>query len=284
MENKGLLGALFTKYKTMNKPAILYKYEPFSVQSLKNLKAQCIYYGSPLNFNDPYDCALKASILKPTSHELEKIRKKYLAREDLPLQVAASIKSLPAGDLLSFFLRVAETALLDHGEKFISSRGVTCFSEVNNDLLMWSRYGGVYRGFCLGFDTTYVPFDKIRKVIYTKKMPKISLATLLLSDDSTEIVNLFCTKSKSWEYEKEWRGIHENSGTKFTYDAAALKSIYFGPDMDFESFEIIALILAGQNSNVELWEGKRSMDKFEVLFKKVNYTNFVNAKRNGLLP
>ncbi len=40
------------------KPKKLYKYEAFTEQSLKNLKAQAIYFGSPKNFNDPYDCAL----------------------------------------------------------------------------------------------------------------------------------------------------------------------------------------------------------------------------------
>ena len=44
--------------RNMAVPPKLYKYEAFSAQSLLNLKSQVLYFGPPLNFNDPYDCAL----------------------------------------------------------------------------------------------------------------------------------------------------------------------------------------------------------------------------------
>lgn len=55
----------------MRPPRLLYKYEPFSTQSLLNLKRQVIYFGSPLMFNDPYDCALTPNIVIPSDEELE---------------------------------------------------------------------------------------------------------------------------------------------------------------------------------------------------------------------
>ena len=42
--------------------------------------------------------------------------------------------------------------------------GITCLSEVKDDLLMWSHYGGKYKGFCLEFDSKYAPFTKTLKV------------------------------------------------------------------------------------------------------------------------
>ena len=54
----------------MSLPKHLYKYEPFTAQSLQNLKAQVIYFGSPLGFNDPYDYALSPSIKEPTNADL----------------------------------------------------------------------------------------------------------------------------------------------------------------------------------------------------------------------
>lgn len=268
----------------MKKPEIIYKYEPFSVQSLKNLKAQCLYYGSPLGFNDPYDCALKASILEPNDKELEKIRNEYIKQENIPNNVLQLIQSSNGSELRKILMALAQNALELLSHRFLKMRGVTCFSETNSDLLMWSHYGGKYRGFCLGFCTNHEPFKKIYKVKYTSDIPKITLASILLKGNIDSILELFCTKSKSWTYEQEWRGIHQEAGTAYTYESSALKAIYFGPDIDFESFEIIALILAGQNSEVELWEGTRSTDKFEVLFKKVTYTSYIEAKRNGLRP
>ncbi len=36
----------------------LYKYDALTAQSLRNIKGQVLYFGSPRGFNDPYDCAL----------------------------------------------------------------------------------------------------------------------------------------------------------------------------------------------------------------------------------
>ena len=67
----------------MNKPKEIYKYESFSSQSLKNLKAQSFYFGSPLGFNDPYDCALKAGIEELTKPDISKFRQFYLEKKML---------------------------------------------------------------------------------------------------------------------------------------------------------------------------------------------------------
>lgn len=253
----------------MEKPEYIYKYEPFSEQSLKNLKARSIYFGSPLNFNDPYDCALTVKILEPNNSEFELIKKRYISEEKLPPDAIYLIESLENEVLRAKFMKLAKDILETVRNRFLMKSGVTCFSETSSDLLMWSHYGGKYKGFCLEFSTSYEPFKEIYKVNYASEIPQISLDSILFSDKKDFILNLLITKSKSWEYEKEWRGIHKDAGTQFAYEKTALKSIYFGPEMDFESFEIIALILESQNTEVELWKGRRSTEKFEVLFDKV---------------
>lgn len=40
-------------------PSSLFKFERFTTQALSNLKEQVIYFSSPRNFNDPYDCSIK---------------------------------------------------------------------------------------------------------------------------------------------------------------------------------------------------------------------------------
>lgn len=59
-------------------PLHLYKYEPLTTRALQNLKSQIIHFGSPLNFNDPYDCALTPNIKTPTDEDIEAIRHAYL--------------------------------------------------------------------------------------------------------------------------------------------------------------------------------------------------------------
>lgn len=77
--------------------------------------------------------------------------------------------------------------------------------------------------------------------------------------------------------------MHKEAGTAYTYPAEALTGVYFGPEASFTSFEIVALVLAGQNEHVKLWKGKRSKSDFSVDFEPVTYTSHIEAKRRGLL-
>ena len=265
-------------------PLHVYKYEPFSARSLQNLKEQVIFFGSPMHFNDPYDCALEPSVKEPSDEEVERIRSSYLSRPDLEPKVRRSFETSSVPTLRIMLLRVGRKLLDTEISKFLSARGVSCFSEINNSLLMWSHYSGHFRGFCLEFRTDLDLFQKLRKVRYTTDMPEVEIAPMLCDDNFEQVLDLYCTKALDWQYEQEWRGIHSQAGTAYTYPTDALTGIYMGPEMPFSAFEIIALILAGQNSHVQLWQGRRSKSEFSVEFEQVAYTSHLEAKRLGLLP
>ena len=149
---------------------------------------------------------------------------------------------------------------------------------------MWSHYGGHYKGFCLEFSTDSEPFAKVNEIRYKSAPPALSVKSILFDDDFHIVQELFCTKSKAWEYEAEWRAIHHVVGTQFGYPPSALTGVYFGPDIDRQSLEIVCLILAGRNENVRLWRGLRSTTEFRVLFEEFNYTPHLEAKKKGLVP
>lgn len=259
------------------KPARLYKYEAFTERSLQNLKAQVIYFGSPKNFNDPYDCSLKPIITSPSDQEVELIRSTW---QNLPISQKFFDKfSAPSTEQLrAMLLRSCESVTHDAREKFVHERGISCFSSVNDELLMWSHFAGRYKGFCLEFDTSHHPFGKMRKVKYSTEIPRIDPATLLLNDDFESVMDLFSTKSISWSYEREWRVLHAEAGTAFQHPTACLTGIYFGPEISFEALEIICLILQGQNPTVRFWKGRRSETEFKVTFDEFTYTPPLKAK------
>lgn len=259
------------------KPARLYKYEAFTERSLQNLKAQAIYFGSPKNFNDPYDCSLKPIIASLSDQDVELIRASWQNRP-LSQKTFDKFSAPSTGQLRAMLLRSCESVIHDAREKFLQERGISCFSEVNDELLMWSHYAGKYKGFCLEFDTSHHPFEKMRKVTYSAQIPRIDPATLLLNDDFESVMDLFCTKSISWSYEREWRVLHAEAGTAFHYPAACLTGIYFGPEISFEALEIICLILQGQNPDVRFWKGRRSETEFKVEFDEFTYTPPLKAK------
>jgi hypothetical protein len=261
----------------------LYKYEAFSTQSLLNLKKQVIYFGSPLKFNDPYDCALTPNIIEPTDAELFEVRDAYLKRHNLTAKARQEFKTLSLPQLREALLRATRAGFQQAVNEFLTNRGVACFSEKNDDLLMWSHYGGRYKGFCLEFDTSSDALQKFHQVRYQPTLPALSIANVLLNQDFDPVRDLFCTKSDAWAYEREWRGLHNVAGTEYGYPASALTGIFFGPDIDIQSLEVVCLILAGQNEAVKLWRGKRSASEFRVLFESFTYTSHLEGKRKNLI-
>ncbi len=241
-----------------------------------------IYFGSPLNFNDPYDCALKPRIKPPTDADIERRRHHYVEGAKFPDSARQHFKALSAVELRESVIRNGGEVIQERIEIFLKNNGVSCFSEVKGNLLLWSHYGENCKGFCLEFRTDMAPFEKLHKVKYTDEMPQIDLIAMLCEEDNDEVINLYRTKASDWKYEHEWRCIHDRVGTRFCYASGALTGIYLGPEMPFTHLEIIALVLAGQNPTVQLWQGSRSETSFKVEFAPVSYTSFIEAKRCGL--
>ena len=267
-------------------PRFLYKYQPVCTQSIQNLKAQVLYFSSPHHFNDPFDCALMPNFRTPTADELEGLMRHYLSR-DLPEDARREFKGANMATLRSLFLRAGKAAFEQTVKVFLETKGVCCFSEKHDDLLMWSHYGGYCKGFCLEFSTTDEEFAKIvRKVDYSDDIPCIDLVPIILSapdKPDKQVLDLFCTKSTSWRYEHEWRGLHDTGGTAYRYPAEWLTGVYFGPNIEIEWREIICLILQAQNSRVNFWRGRRSETEFKVVFEQVSYTPHAEAERKGLI-
>lgn len=266
-------------------PSKLYKYQAFESRSLENLKAHGIFFNSPLSFNDPYDCATNPFVKRPDSNQVEEIRQRYLADPTIPANVKAELNAQSVSDLQVMLERCGKDAIKETINRFLVERGVTCFSEKNDDLLMWAHYGGSYKGFCLEFSTEFLPFSAAKKVSYHEKIPE-TLITPFLAETNPNldlVADFFCIKPSSWSYEYEWRIIHQQKNTLYHYEANALTGVYFGPEISEEALEIICLILRGQNKFVKFWQGKRSETEFKVEFTEFNYMSHLEAKDLGLL-
>lgn len=264
-------------------PPKLYKYEAFTTQALENLKNHSVYFASPRAFNDPYDCACFPSVKEPTDAEIHQIRQHYLQDEELTDKLRQQFQRLDVAGMRVILLRQGQNLLDNAVRDFLSKRGVACYSERNDSLLMWGHYGGRFKGFCLEFRSDHEPLTKARQVKYAHEMPQVDLVPLLCGHETDEILDIYCTKALDWHYEKEWRCIHDQAGTLYTYSAEALTGVFIGPDAAFASFEILALIVMNQNPTVQLWQGKRSMSEFSIVFEPVTYTPHLEAKRRGLL-
>jgi len=253
----------------MCKPTHLYKYVSFTEQSLRNLKERVIYFGSPLDFNDPYDCAVSPLIESPSDTEVIKLRDEPINLSNMDSEYIKNLKQKDLNAVRDVLLSTAKLGLENEISKFLAQRGISCFSERNDDLLMWAQYGGIYKGFCLEFSSHAEVLSKARKVRYSSTPPSISVRSLLLDSELSIVDTLFCTKSKDWAHEREWRAGHAKAGSKMIYNPEDLKGVYFGSEIDQHSIEIVRLIVESEHENVRFWKGYRSTIEFRVLFHEV---------------
>lgn len=263
-------------------PQTIFKYEPLSLLALQNLKCHSVYFGSPSSFNDPYDCALIPRIKEPSEVEIDEISARMISNPKTPEQVKQLLLSLPKPKIRAQLIQTAENIIRDQRDNINKVKGVACFSECNDNMLMWSHYGGQHKGFCLEFRTDFEPLTKLRQVKYSQTIPEVDMAKFMIGNDYECLLDLFCTKSSDWGYEREWRALHAKAGTVFTYETESLKSIYFGAKMTDQDIDMICLILHGQNPDVTLHRGHRSDTEFKIEFTTFTYTPLAEAKRKGL--
>ena len=259
-------------------PPSLFKYQPFSTRSLQNLKTRTLWFSSAVMFNDPFDCAfsLRSDELRPEDFEI--------LFEDMCKQAASRAHMVklykPDGRLSDEFVELVKRSIASHlGEGTLSSlrgRGIASLAESPTDMLMWAHYADGHRGFCLEFDTTRPPFSKALKVAYRSTLPKLNFVRLVTDDsaqaDQHYLESMFLTKASCWEYEREWRVLHQTPDQAYTYPWQALKAVHCGAAMPSVNFEIIALIL--RDSPTNLFNVLRSPDQFAVTTQPVNYHPF----------
>lgn len=242
-------------------PKILYQYRPPEKWAFDNLCRQVVYFGSPENFNDPYDCGTPPTFRDLTDVQLlTTLEKLGIPAETLRthkhLLVGKGIRSELARKTGIEYIRIFEEKLGKEYAKVRKKLGVACLSEHRDNLLMWSQYGGRGEGFCLAFDTedaSLFSTGKIIRVQYSDYWPNAADAIKLLDGKNSRM--FLAHKSKDWEYEQEWRLFGKRGGER-RYKKKTLKAIFFGTKATESTKEIVRLIVREKYPHTELWSGK----------------------------
>lgn len=262
----------------MKLPSSVYRYEPINNLTLKNLKSQVVYFSSPQNFNDPYDCAINAEPKIPKDRELKQYLRSWLKRDDVPQEVKDDIENYNPDVIRSTILKNATETIERERSRFLKKAGVLCFSATKSNTLMWSHYADWHKGFCFEFSTEHDPFKKLLRVQYKSSIPKIDFVSSMKHQQNEAILDLFLTKSSDWKYEQEWRAIHTEAHTIYPYPPESLLSISFGSECDDTLIEIVCLTIQGQNPNVKFFKGKKAEKKFQITFDEFEYIPHIKTK------
>ena len=155
--------------------------------------------------------------------------------------------------------------------------GVLCFSEEKTDVLQWAHYADRHKGICLGFNVTGSEgkFGPVQYEIERFPPPPPQ------EWDASFIRKLLSTKSKVWDYEKEWRvfislekGVWSESAGRLLYFAdfgseLALQEVILGAASK-TSIGDVRQAMQGFDESVRLSRMRLSCDKFELQEKPVS--------------
>jgi Protein of unknown function (DUF2971) len=195
-------------------PSKLYRYmrvcyaEPVITQSL-------LFFASPRDFNDPFDCQILLSV------EATKLAyRSYLQRLSKKGFFGYGYNRHMRRTVISKMDRASFEEAYRRTLKQLSERaGLVCFSETNDDILLWSHYAEKHSGVCLEFNVLQDDLlrEKTKKVNYAREYPDLNFFDVanereavgeLTEDQERDLAAaLYLTKSEHWSYEKEWRSV-----------------------------------------------------------------------------
>lgn len=239
-------------------PQYIYRYRPidefFDDIFIKN----SLWLSNPLDFNDPFDCR----ILIDTKNTVDEIRS-YFVKQNVPIKIAHELAKKTLEKPQGFNKSINKTL-----EGIISSSGICCFSQVYDNILMWSHYTDSHKGVCLKYDITKDSDFFVTPVVvnYQKKYEQLNYIT-----EQDKIVDkLISAKSLDWEYEKEIRIIKPTSSGLIKFKKEALIEVLFGCKTEDKEIKRIKKLL-GDNGylNVKFKKAQLRNVEYGLNFKAI---------------
>jgi hypothetical protein len=299
------------KFERKHSRDIFYKYTTANAAKLI-LSNGTFRYSCPLLFNDPFDCqaGLHLDFNKDTFVSMFLDRVEELVISDSPPTFASFNRYSEAtlmmrekypthgfpkkrvlekmGPIVQLIAdKIIEThkAMRNNWEISFKRMRLFCFSELFDNILMWSHYSDYHRGVVLAMKVAETaeeddPLWIAQPVKYIKK------STPLFSQNHIdEILGIIPSKYKSlfdvyayakydvWEYEREWRVFDltdtpdENQYEDNRFNFNKIAAIYFGCRCDERDINEIASIVKSRKKDVRLFKAFKHDYDFKLEFK-----------------
>jgi hypothetical protein len=261
-------------------PKTIYKYRDLDNCWHKRLIShQEIYFPSPLELNDPFDCRFSFDFKDISHKEILDIHKSdfkklYPDWTDSKIELESLKRSAPIisgdKDYIQFFSE-------QNMRNFFKNIGVASFSKKSDDILMWSHYAKNHSGICVGFDTQQMYRTlkaTICKVNYVLEYPKI-LPPWRVKDKSDNVMfshflKIFTSKSKMWKYEKEYRIIIADTASQsITLPKSTFKEIIIGSEFPKDKLDSFISTLKKEYPTIQIQLARKSTDNYKLDIYKI---------------
>ena len=256
----------------------LYHYQPFdSVRLSKIILDKELYFSSPGDFNDPWDCrpwwsadALADPVVfdRHIDFYITETRKHGQNIPEDEIQRRANFFRSKPEQLIG---RMSAVSLAM--EAAIAARyRVYCLSSKPGSELMWAHYSNKHQGICLEFDAGHELFSQALKLSYQEDYPLHDLT----NETEDEQLMPLTIKSAAWAYEDEYRLIaqEENAATpddtlttksnRIELPDGALTAIIVGCLAPESTLDAINKLIEQSTCSVKLKRAERARDQYKI--------------------
>ncbi len=263
---------------------VFYKYREFPLDcdelGWKRLELMLsdrqIYFASPKQLNDPFDCFPHVT-LEGSTAEIQQKCENYVAEmveERDRIRVTERHRADPGFQAAVDHLvqditnqRARSGKLYDQIDKHT---GVYCMSTCADSILQWSYYASGHTGFALEFtipSNSAPPFDMVVGVEYVADRQGVEVFDLLSKNNKSYLWQLVRRKLDRWQHEGEVRAFVTRSGVaRFTPDA--LTSVIFGTKTSPAHKSWIKNTLKQAGLSVRYLQAEQSYSHFQLTLRE----------------
>lgn len=245
----------------------LYKFYGLTTHSLSVLINNRVWFSKPSTLNDPFDIDIDfAHDMTPSDfkHMIQVLKGQTGITGERAELLRQLEKEIPNQNALEEMNAIITAKFREDRKNW----GVFCMCESYRSILMWSHYADNHKGFCIQFvrnpNTKLGDIEWTRPVSYSCEYPSpnpYSANGFKRIDDYDE---LFFTKAKCWEHEKEWRMLNKNGNTELPLEKFTdISAIIFGLKMQETQRKTIKRIFSDRKE-VKFLQATRIRNKFEL--------------------
>ncbi len=226
------------------------------------IQESILYFSSPKNFNDPFDCRARFSSDISKTEFKSKARDLLIERR-IPRKQRRKILRTPRSP------KVFASNIAQGMQTEIDRMGVLSLSATHENILMWSHYTCGHRGVCLQFKVTAASpfFAPALPVQYSEELP---IPTLFGIDHEERVKAILFTKAADWRYEREWRLLYAESGPGHrNFPPSLLSGVILGANISPADRQMITDWAKLKKDPFAMYQAERHPEKYSLIFQEL---------------
>jgi len=237
-------------------PDFFYKFTNVE-RCIEMIKDSQLWFSSPQNFNDPFDCNINLIDFQPNEAQI-----KMVINDKFQGNRKARREEIQKNKRNAYRIR---NQFAEQTEDVYKNSGVCCFSEKKDSILLWSHYADNHKGICVKFKKDIEDIATMTgKVQYRKKYERASF----FDQSGVCVYHLVFTKSNEWKYENEIRCLRMLDNGKTEFDIKHITEIIFGCKTNKVDIQKIKKLIRNLKlEHIKFSQAKQTKSSFKLKFE-----------------